>query len=489
MTGLKLQYKIVIPFILLFVGATAVIAFTSLSAISRTLDSRLSTQIEQASAMVSQAGFARNAPVLERLKEALGADVVTFHPNGGVLATTLGDADAELVRAVLASAASDTVTAGDGESVVRDIVYEDVPFRVAYRALTSPPGSVVAVVASTADVAAAQQSITRTVLFVSVVIVLLMAVASHLVARSVTAPVLRLVEYANAIAGGADTGPAPLAGRDEVGRLAQSFSEMVGQLRASEARMLRSEKVAVTGLLAARVAHDVRNPLSSMKMQAQMLRHRLPQSGEDQELVHTILKEIDRVEWVVKGLLELSRPGDPQLRSASVNDVVEDALGDLSAQLRYQKVVVETELEPDLPLTALDVDRVKLALLNLMVNAAEAMASGGTMLVATRLEDDGRAIGLEIRDDGVGVDPAVRDKLFDPFVSTKREGVGLGLVNARHIVESHDGTIEIAPRPSRGTCVRVVLPVVTARSPVDDTRARHALGTPDVRQEAHTVDG
>ena len=489
MTGLKLQYKIVIPFVVLFVAATAVIAVTALSAISRTLDSRLSTQIERASAMMSQTEFASNPLILDRVKELLSAEIITFNlTTGQVLATTLSGVGGEgLVEAVLAPGAADAIGAGDEDLVVRDILHDDVPYRIAYRPLLTPQNTVMAVVASTADVAAAQRSITRTVLIVSLVIVGLMAAASYLVARSVTAPILRLVEFANGIAIGGPAGPAPVSSRDEVGRLAESFSEMVRQLRVSEERVVRSEKVAVTGLLAARVAHDVRNPLSSMKMQAQMLRRRLPTSGKDQELVQAILKEIDRVEWVVKGLLELSRPGEPQPRPASVNDVVEDALSDLASQLRYQQVAVETDFAPDLPTTGLDVDRVKLALLNVMVNAAEAMPGGGTLQIATRVIDDGAAIELEVRDDGVGVDPSLRDRLFDPFVSTKREGVGLGLVNAKHVVESHDGTIELMPRRNRGTRVRIVFPVSAVTSSAEDAGVRGAGRTTD--QEAHSVDG
>lgn len=452
---MRLQYKIVVPFVALFVAAVAVIALTAVAAVSRTLDSRLETQVIQASAFVSQAEFARNRLVLERLKEMLGAEIITFGPDGQVLATT--SAVDPSVLAERALAAADPAAVRDG-LVIRDLEHGGVPYTVAYRPLRTPPGAVMAVLTPTADIATARRDITRTVLLTALVILILMVGASQMLARSVTAPIARLAVHADEVAAGG-VGSPPEVGDDEVGRLARSFGAMVTQLRASEARLLRSEKEAVTGLLAARVAHDVRNPLSSLKMQAQMLRRQLEKAGDRTDLALGILKEVDRVEWVVKGLLELSRPGEPQPRPAQLNDVVDDVLDDLAPQLRYQKVLVEQSLSPELPVTGLDVDRVKLALLNLMVNAAEAMPAGGTMRVATRLGDGGSAIVVEIRDDGVGIDPAVRDRLFDPFVSTKREGVGLGLVNAKHVVEGHGGTLELRPRSRRGTLARLTFPV------------------------------
>ena len=465
LSRLKLHYKIVIPFIVLSVLAALVIAFVSLSLISDTLESRLQNQIERTSAALSQAGFALNPSILESLGEVVDAEIITYTRRGEVLATTLNEqTDTELVRVVLSFEITDQMFALGEGLVLRDIIHRDVPYRIAYRPLITPPDTVVAFVTATSDIAAAEQSIARTVFIIVLVIVLFMSLASQLVARRVTAPVLRLVEFTKGIASGGPTGTAPVSSDDEIGKLAESFNEMVSRLRESEERLLRSEKLAVTGLLAARVAHDIRNPLSAMKMRAQLLQTTLKPAGDAQNLLPALLREIDRVEWVVKGLLELSRPGELSPEPAQMNDVVEEVLREATPQLRYQKIEIETRLNPDLPRTALDVDRFKLALLNVIVNAAEAMPNGGTLLATTGSTGDTSAISLEICDDGVGLDSSIRDRLFDPFVSTKREGVGLGLVNTKHIVESHGGTIAVVPRRGRGTRVRIVVPVRTVES-------------------------
>jgi two-component system NtrC family sensor kinase len=128
----------------------------------------------------------------------------------------------------------------------------------------------------------------------------------------------------------------------------------------------------------------------------------------------------------------------------------------MAAQFRHRKIAVEARLAPDLRVMHLDQRRVRQALLNVLANASEAMPTGGQLTVTSRL--DGETVVIEVCDDGVGVDPAVLDRVFDPFVSTKREGVGLGLVNAKAVIEGHGGRISLSPRTPRGACATIVLP-------------------------------
>jgi signal transduction histidine kinase len=137
--------------------------------------------------------------------------------------------------------------------------------------------------------------------------------------------------------------------------------------------------------------------------------------------------------------------------------VVNDALQQLLPQFTHRKIVVQTRLGDALPDLQLDVVRFRQALLNVLVNAAEALPRGGEIAIESRRE--GTGVVLDICDDGVGIDPALLDKVFDPFVSTKREGVGLGLVNAKAVVEAHGGQIELALRQPKGTRARITLPV------------------------------
>ena len=231
---------------------------------------------------------------------------------------------------------------------------------------------------------------------------------------------------------------------------------MLDRLEQSRAALVRSEKLALAGLFAARVAHDIRNPLSSIKMQTQLLRSKLAAGSDDHDSLTAVLRDIGQVESVVRDLMELANPGALSLQPGDLNAVVRDALGQLAAQFAYRKIRVSLRLAEALPPVPLDPPRLRQALLNVLVNGSEAMHTGGELEVSSGANDDG--VWIRICDDGVGIDPALAARVFDPFVSTKPEGVGLGLVNVKAVVEGHGGGIRLEPRPSRGTCAYLWLP-------------------------------
>ncbi len=208
------------------------------------------------------------------------------------------------------------------------------------------------------------------------------------------------------------------------------------------------------------MAHDIRNPLSAIKMQAQLLRTKLKPGEHDRETLNTVLREIDRVEWVVKGLLDLASPGELHLEPGDINEVLGEALQLTEAKLKHFKIAVQGRFDAAVLPVLLDADRLKQALLNLILNAADAMPNGGTLRVTTGSGSDDSTVTIEICDDGVGLAPNAGDKIFDPFYTTKREGVGLGLVNTKSIVERHGGTIRLTARNGKGTRAVITLPSV-----------------------------
>ena len=448
----KIRSKIIVPFILLFVGGTLVTSFVSWALVSQMLDDQLVSRIDRSLGLLSRTDFAVNRPILENLKQIVDADIITY-TDKDILAATLGDAESrELIQLLrTGSPASDAVGT--------DIVYRGIPYRVAHRDLVSLPGTQVVLVVRTSEVSEMLTTVAWAMLGVGAVVVAVMSVVGQRITHSLTAPIVGLVAFARQVAEGQPAATVDVKSDDEIGTLAASFNEMVSQLRKSEARLIRSEKLGVTGLLAARVAHDIRNPLSSIKMQAQLLRTRLQPAPENRTVLQNLLREIDQLERVVKGLLELASPGELNLDTRPVNDVVESVLRQVRPQLTHRKIVIETRLDETLPQIRLDTNRLTQALLNLLFNAADAMTDGGNLLVVTERTGDGAGIRIDVCDDGVGVDPGVRDQVFDPFVSTKREGVGLGLVNTKAVVDGHGGTVELLPRDGKGTRARITLPI------------------------------
>jgi signal transduction histidine kinase len=471
----RLHYRLVIPFAVIAVLATLGSAIVALTAFSREFESRIQSQLANISETISRSGFAFNPAILRSVKAITGADVITFDAQGAIISTTVDPVRTDLFEAVKTSPLADRARTAIGRDFVEALAC-DVPCYVSYRAIVDRPGVVAAVVLESRESAAAVSVMSRTILLAALTSLLALIIVSQLVARRVTAPLEDLVRFTHDVAGGV-RGRARESG-DEVGRLGRAFNDMFDRLDASRSALVRSEKLGLAGLMAARIAHDIRNPLASMKINTQLLEksvgHRDPGTGpstssvppraesrgvirnSEADLVNAVLHDIAQIETVIRDLIELARPGEVTLVSADLNAVIRTVIKPLDGRMRHRKVNAQLVLADSLPLVKIDTERFGQALLNLIVNAIDAMPTGGDLTIAT--STDGSRVIADIDDDGVGIDPAMLDRVFDPFVSTKPEGVGLGLVNAKAVIEGHGGQIELSARQPRGTRARIVLP-------------------------------
>jgi signal transduction histidine kinase len=402
--------------------------------------------------MVSRGDLALNALILQNVRGIIGADVVTFGPDGGVVATTVTEDRRQLIRAAQAVIGNRARDTGADGVVATDC---GVPCMVAYRDVDGRPNTVVAVIAETSELTAATSAVTRAIVLGAVLSAVLMMFVGQFVVGRVTAPLQRLVTFVRSLSP-SDFNKRAAVSNDEFGAVAEAFNGLLDRLEQAQTALVRSEKLAVAGLLAARIAHDVRNPLSSIKMQTQLLQARLHRDPEDRATFASVLGDINQVESVITDLVELARPGDLKREPTSINLVITDALEQLGPQFAHRKIAVRTSLAPDLPEITVDSRRLRQALLNVLLNASDAMTTGGTIEVHSRAELS--AVVVDICDDGCGIDPELSHRVFDPFISTKREGVGLGLVNAKAVVEGHGGRIALEPNRPRGTCARITLP-------------------------------
>jgi signal transduction histidine kinase len=449
---LRLQHRIVLSVVLVALVTSGGAAWFAVSVTTGALQSRLQAQLVGSADAVGRGGFALNPTILGSLRDIVGAQIVTLGPDGGVVASSDAAPPDGLVAAARREASGAPRAGEPARAVLTDCGF---PCMVAVQQVDGRPGTAVVLVAEMSALNAASRSVARAILLSAVLSVVLLILASQVVVTRLTGPLDRLVRFVRELSPLDARRRAPV-GDDEVGELSEAFNGMLDRLDQSRAALVRSEKLGLAGLFAARVAHDVRNPLSSIKMQTQLLRSLHQDDADDRSATTSILKDVEQVESVVRDLMELANPGAMRLEEGAINDVVDDAVRQLAAQLAYRKITLDVRLAEGLPAVPLDRSRLKQAFLNLMVNAAEAMHTGGQMTVTSGLEGD--AIWVRICDDGVGVDPALVERAFDPFVSTKPEGVGLGLVNVKSVVDGHGGRISLEPRDPRGTCAQVWLP-------------------------------
>lgn len=455
MLRLRLHHRIVIPFAVVAVIATAASALFSLQVVSREFESRIRNQILNTADVIGRGGFAFNVAILRSVKTITGADVISFDDAGNIIATTLDESRRSIIAGVTGSPAVDEARAAGQAGLIREMDCDAAPCHVSYKPVVDRPGAYVAVIMESAGSAAALRAVSRSILLAALVSLFLLIIVSQVVARRVTRPINDLVHFSQEV--GRGTSRRAHEGDDDIGRLGRAFNQMLDRLDESKVAKVRNEKLALAGLFAARVAHDIRNPLAAMKINAQMLESAVKAEPKNASLVNAMLYDISQVESVIRDLIELARPGELRRVPADINAVIRLVIRQLDIRLTHRKVQTALMLPDRLPLVMLDTERFQQVLMNVFVNAIDAMPNGGTLTISTR--SDGAELVIEVDDDGVGIDPGMVTRVFDPFVSTKPEGVGLGLVNAKAVVEGHGGHIALTPRQPRGTRARIILPV------------------------------
>jgi len=249
--------------------------------------------------------------------------------------------------------------------------------------------------------------------------------------------------------------PAILTG-DEIEDLGRTFHAMrralqdsIYTIRVQHDELLRKEKLASVGQLLAALAHDLRNPLGVIRSSAQLILDDQPEEVK-QEVTRYIIEEVDRLTHRINDFLRYARQKPPEPKPISPETLVNAALWQWKAQGGCERITVVTHFAQDLPELSVDPDQVKEALVNLLINAREAMAAGGRLTVAASRDAQGR-IAIEVEDSGSGIDPGALARIFEPFFTTKEYGTGLGLTNVKRLIEDNGGTITVESEPGRRT--------------------------------------
>jgi len=266
-----------------------------------------------------------------------------------------------------------------------------------------------------------------------------------------------LTRAADAVAAGDYSPPLPPAGADEVGRLSAAFGTMTRRVEETLRRIQESRHMAVLGEFTSRLSHEVRNPLTSVKLNLQRIERHAARGRLPEECLGPLeisLSEINRLDGVVQGVLSLARTGAPAIDPCSVHEVLRRAVAALEFQLEDSAIEIERDLTATRDTILGNAEALQGVFLNLFLNAADAMPEGGRICVVTRDllgsdEGPGR-IQVRVQDEGPGVPPDLADRIFEPFFSTKSEGTGFGLSVASSTVADHGGTLRLEPSVGGG---------------------------------------
>lgn len=303
--------------------------------------------------------------------------------------------------------------------------------------------------------------------FIGLVLMLVAALFGVFVSRRITRPLEGLSKAVRKIAKGDFDVNVAIKSSDEIGELSTSFNDMAGELKERESSLkkaqhalVQSEKMAAVGTLSAGLAHEVKNPLSAVLGYAQLSKRKLEQPEALKQHLDTIENETRRCNEIIGNLMQFSRQEKGEHSRISVNEVVQKSIAIVDHQLSLKDVQIESDLAQDLPPVSGNANQLQQVLMNLMINAQQAIGEGGgTVDLATSIE--GESVLITVSDTGPGIDEDVVAKIFEPFYTTKPagQGTGLGLSVTYGIIQDHGGDISVKRADSGGAKFVIELPL------------------------------
>jgi signal transduction histidine kinase len=290
---------------------------------------------------------------------------------------------------------------------------------------------------------------------------------SVLLSRGITTSLKKLVDGTVRISKGDFSHKIDLSSRDEFGNLASSFNRMSEQLLLTKKRMeeaskklVHAEKLASIGRLSASIAHEIRNPLTSVKLNVQKIAESECWGEVERGHLDITQEGIDHIENFIKELLNFTRVTDLNFLEFPMEQIIDSSLKILADSLELKNIKVRKDYPKDLPPVSVDGDKIRLVIVNILRNAYEELNEGGEIEIILSLkgEEEEKKVRIEISDNGKGIAETEWENIFEPFYTTKSAGIGLGLANAQKIVEQHNGSIRIIKKEGKGACFEILIP-------------------------------
>ena len=360
----------------------------------------------------------------EKIKSAYGVEIMIFGSDYTLNGTTLdafSDVEQDwrnLADKMRLREVKPYLENPDGQSVIRDVTLHGKPYKVFYLPLKL--GRFYCLLRPMEAIAEAKWTLTWYMLSIAVLVIGLVALISHLIGRNLTNPIKVLVDSTARVATGELDEQCEIKTHDEIGDLAAAFNQMTRDLKQSRDQLIQAERLATAGKMSASFAHEIRNPLSSMRMLAQILMQKPEMSEEQhQQSLRYILEEIERIDTIVKGLMDFARPAALALTQKPLTPVLQAVLALMAANLEHHKIQLVLDLLPETPEIPFDSDKLKQAFMNVVLNAMEAMPQGGVLKVSTVMDED--RVGIKVVDNGVGISAEDLTHLFEPFLYQKDE--------------------------------------------------------------------
>jgi two-component system NtrC family sensor kinase len=293
----------------------------------------------------------------------------------------------------------------------------------------------------------------------------------------------KLHNVINEIEGGNMDAHIDLKYTDEMGRLSHAFNSMIDRLnlmrdelkQSHRLQMERADKLASVGEIAAGIAHEIKNPVSGISSAAKILMDEFNSDEEHRPVFQEIVRQTQRVNDAINNLLSFARPREPHFVETDFEFVILRSLKLIREHAKTSRITVEAQALTNIPPVTVDPEQIEQIMVNLMMNAVQAMPEGGTLRILYGYDSERQEVNAQIQDSGIGIPEDNIELVFQPFFTTRHRGTGLGLAIAHNIATSHGGRINVVSRVGSGTTFTVILPVLSTNSA--DHRDNHEDST------------
>lgn len=447
--------RIFLPFMALTLIATSVAWYAASSLFEGHMIELRERQLGDAVQVLADANLPLTPDVLERMGVLLDSQLVALGADGRVLDDGLKRIDSQL-----AAELAQVVQSTSGDDGFRTVHLPHLPFSLVVKPLQNSPDERVAALAAVVSLAAIRDASKQVALLLAggaLLVVLILAWVVHRIARGITRPIDNLVTTAHAIAEGDLGARAEVSQPHELAVLAGALGDMAQQLEQHRHNAERDNRLAALGELAARVAHELRNPLTAIKLQLQVLNEQL-RDDTQRDRLRLVLVEMRRLELIVSGTLMWAKGTRVEPRPGDLAEVACEVVDLMRPPLTHRGIEL-TIANNTLPTALLDTDRIKQVLFNLINNAADELSEGGRIAISCAHEPAMHSVCLTVEDSGPGF--AEGQDAHTVHSSQKALGLGMGLAISREILAAHHGSVEIARSESLGGA-RVLLHLPTA---------------------------
>lgn len=460
----KLYARIYLPFLALFLVVSLISLLLNRHYISKLMDKRISAQTERISKILSNSEFVLNPIYLKRLQDVIDGEIIIFAENAEVVVSTLPDKVLPRFKTKIEAGRIFSILKENQQKPSQIIIKQGLTTYLATARIVSYPVQpakkmLLCFISPLTDVISIKTTITRLMLLVSSAGIFLLIIFGYFISRTITKPVTNLAAFTREIANGHFDQKVALPAIDELKLLAFSINIMTEKLAAYEKQVAASSRLAAAGKITAAMAHEFKNPLSSIKMLSQLLRDSSELGRSEIELVNALLEEITRLERIVNDLTGLIRPAEFKFKSCNLNSIIQKTMQLIEPKLAHRKIVLSARLAKQLPAIKCDSDKIKQVIWNILLNAMESMSGSGVIIIKTIWHKAENQVIMVVKDEGSGVAENLRESVFNQFYSNKPEGLGLGLSISLEIMETHGGCIKLTNRTYKGTNAVISFPV------------------------------